>query len=133
MKLRVLAASSAAAVAAALLAGSPASAHSTDDWFSGTAPEWVDETRTAESTAGYVRQKTQISWSGFGVVVRAAVSDQKNDGFLLSYNDYVDPTDAIVAMTDALDSGAADRVVLDLRTVLPEQDDVLIEALHLLR
>lgn len=26
-----------------------------------------------------------------------------------------------------------DRVVLDLRTVLPEQDDVLIEALHLLR
>ncbi|MFI7544926.1 hypothetical protein [Actinoplanes sp. NPDC049599] len=81
MKARILLASTAAALATALLAASPASAHSTDDWSNGPAPEYVENSRYAESTTGNVRQKTEISWTGYSVVVRAAVSDLGNDGY----------------------------------------------------
>ena len=81
MKVRTLAASTAVTLATVLLAASPASAHSTDDWYNASAPEYVENSRYAESTAGNVRQKTQISWTGYAVVVRAAVSDLATDGY----------------------------------------------------
>ncbi|MEV0123703.1 hypothetical protein AB0I16_19600 [Streptomyces sp. NPDC050703] len=81
MKARILAAS-AAALGSVLLVTTPASAHTTDDWFAaGSAPSGWNY-RVAESTAGSVHQKTQIWWTGYeGVAVRGAVSDQKNDGY----------------------------------------------------
>lgn len=42
-------------------------------------------------------------------------TDRASRSFLVSVNDYVDPTPAIDAMEAALDSGRADRVVIDMR------------------
>jgi len=42
-------------------------------------------------------------------------TDAKKRVFLLAYNDYVAPTDALAAMKEALDTKKADRVVVDLR------------------
>jgi len=42
-------------------------------------------------------------------------TDRASRSFLLSVSDYLDPTEAIASMQKALDSGLADRVVLDVR------------------
>lgn len=42
-------------------------------------------------------------------------TDRPSRSFLLSVSDWLDPSPAITALKDALDSGSADRVVLDLR------------------
>lgn len=53
-----------------------------------------------------VRRRTEASWWRI---------DDVNKVFVWSYNDYVDPVPGLRAMTAALDSGEADRVVLDVR------------------
>jgi hypothetical protein len=89
LKKRLFAAS-VAALAITLLSQTPAMAHDTDDWYSGsqgpTGQGW--NYRAAESIAGNVHQKTGIWWTnettndtGHAVVVQASVSDRKEDGY----------------------------------------------------
>ncbi|MFJ6673544.1 hypothetical protein ACIQMJ_20750 [Actinosynnema sp. NPDC091369] len=72
----------AATFAAVLIAPSPASAHSTDDWVKVNEPDvsgWKH--RVARSTAGGVLQVTDIHWDDYRVVVSGGVWDLKTDGY----------------------------------------------------
>ncbi len=71
---------------------------------------WADEFHITGDLVGTapeaVARRGELAWTRL---------DKPHKVFLVSVNDYGDMTAASAAMTDALDAGKADRVVLDIR------------------
>jgi hypothetical protein len=71
---------------------------------------WSDQLRVTGDLVGDAPEA--VSRRGAGAWTKLDAADRV---FLISYSDYVDPEPLLAEMKQALDSGQADRVVVDLR------------------